>query len=132
MAKKKSLMGLMLWYLSKIYSYNFWINIDNKFYIDNKLLALEENWIIFYLVLHTLFMDKNTSLVFQWPHIWLVPSWTRDPFSFLPGSGESTTLHPTEYRKFNQLKLSEDKLFQGHVHHHCNFTNGDYLFCHKW
>lgn len=50
-----------------------------------------------------------------------------------PGSPESNTLHPREYRKFNRLnqqtleKLSEDELMKGHVHNHRNLTNGEYL-----
>lgn len=65
-----------MFYLSKIRSCNFWIDTDNKLHVNNKLLDLEENLIMFYLILHTLFMDKNTPQIFQCPHIWLV-----DPFS---------------------------------------------------
>jgi hypothetical protein len=47
-----------------------------------------------------------------------VASWTRALFPLHPGSGGSTTLQLTDYRKFNQLKLSQSELFKKHMHHH--------------
>ena len=57
-------------------------------------------------------------------------SWTRVLFPLHTGSGESTTLQLTEYRKFNQLKLSQSELFKKthapSCFHHNDFSNDDY------
>lgn len=100
MAKKKCLMVLMFWYLSKIYSCNFLI--VSHYYIDNKLLALEENLIKFYLIIYPAFIGKNT-LLFSSGLTCATVSWTQTPFPTLhPGSHESTK-NFTGDRHFNQL-----------------------------